>query len=306
MIRGQILKAKKSEESSVLFKRSKVEKVIFAIVFVVFAAYAVSLVFPFLWLIVNSFQDKIAYQVNAATGRPFALPEKIVWDNYIYAFKELSYNGSNIFGMFFNSVWYTLLRVGGAVLMSSCTGYIISKYKFKLNGFIYAVIIFSMTVPTVGTTGAMFKLVDDTLHIYNTPLYVLLHYLTGTGMNFLVMYGFFKNVSWNYAEAAFIDGAGHFRVFVHIMLPQAKMVMLTLAIISGITAWNEYMDVLLYLPDFPTIASGMYGVSRTLPRSGNTPAYYAALVISIIPVLVLFSCFSDTIMKNFSVGGLKG
>ncbi len=300
------MRIRKEEEAAILFKRSRGEKIVFAIVFLIFAVYAVSLVFPFLWLIVNSFADKIDYQVNAAIGKPFALPDGIVWDNYAYAFEELSYNGTNIFGMFFNSLWYTAVRVGGAILMSACTGYIISKYRFKVNGVIYALIIFSMTVPTVGTTGAMFKLVDDTLHIYNTPFYVLLRYLTGTGMNFLVMYGFFKNVSWNYAEAAFIDGAGHFRVFVHIMLPQAKMVMLTLAIISGITAWNEYMDVLLYLPDFPTIASGMYGVSRTLPRSGNTPAYYAALVISIIPVLVLFSCFSDTIMKNFSVGGLKG
>ena len=122
----------------------------------------------------------------------------------------------------------------------------------------------------------------------------------------MVLFVFFNNVAWIFGDGAFLAGAGLFRVFVHIMLPQAKMVMLTLAIISGITAWNEYMDVLLYLPDFPTIASGMYGVSRTLPRSGNTPAYYAALVISIMPVLVLFSCFSDTIMKNFSVGGLKG
>ena len=300
------MRIKRKDDGAILFKRSRGEKIVFALVFLIFAVYALSLIFPFLWLIVNSFADKIDYQVNAAIGKPFALPDSIVWDNYAYAFEELSYNGANIFGMFFNSLWYTAVRVGGSILMSACTGYIIAKYKFKANEVIYALIIFSMPVPTVGTTGAMFKLVDDTLHIYNTPLYVLLRYLSGTGMNFLVMYGFFKNVSWNYAEAAFIDGAGHFRVFVSIMLPQAKMVMLTLAIISGITAWNEYMDVLLYLPDFPTIASGMYGVSRTLPRSGNTPAYYAALVISIIPVLVLFSCFSDTIMKNFSVGGLKG
>ena len=66
------------------------------------------------------------------------------------------------------------------------------------------------------------------------------------------------------------------------------------------------MDVLLYNPDWPTVASGLYGLSRTLPRLGNTPAYYAALVISIIPLLLVFIIFSDKVMANFSVGGLKG
>lgn len=79
-----------------------------------------------------------------------------------------------------------------------------------------------------------------------------------------------------------------------------------LALLNGIGAWNAYMDVLLYNPDWPTLASGLYGLSRTLPRLGNTPAYYAALVIALIPILVLFCIFSDKIMKNFSVGGLKG
>lgn len=122
----------------------------------------------------------------------------------------------------------------------------------------------------------------------------------------MVIYAFFKNISWEYAEAALIDGAGHFTVFFKIMLPMAVPVVGALALLNGIGAWNAYMDVLLYNPDWPTLASGLYGLSRTLPRLGNTPAYYAALVIALIPILVLFCIFSDKIMKNFSVGGLKG
>lgn len=103
-----------------------------------------------------------------------------------------------------------------------------------------------------------------------------------------------------------MDGATHFGVFVKVMLPQALPIMSTLVITSAIGAWNDYNTMLLYMPDYPTIASGLFNVSRILPRSGNTPAYYAALVISVVPILILFLCFSDAIMKNFSVGGLKG
>ena len=270
------------------------------------AADVASLIFPLLWLLINSLQDRTIYEVNLALGNAFEFPTALHWENYSYAFTQLSYNGANIFMMFFNSIWYTLAWVLGGVLMSAFTGYALAKYRFKTRGLMYGAIIFTMTVPTVGTTGAMFNLVYNVLHLYDSPLYVILKHLCGTGLNFLVMYGFFKNVSWSYAEAAFMDGAGHARVFFSIMLPMALPATVTLCILSGISAWNEYMDVLMYLPSFPTIASGMYGVSRTLPREGNSPAYFAALVISMIPVLVVFSCFSNVIMKNFAVGGLKG
>ena len=120
-----------------------------------------------------------------------------------------------------------------------------------------------------------------------------------------MLYAFFRNVSWEYAEAVLIDGGGHFTVFFKIMLPMAIPAVGALALVNGIAAWNSYMDVLLYNPDWPTLASGLYGLSRTLPRSGNTPAYYAALVISIIPLLTIFIIFSDKVMANFTVGGVQ-
>lgn len=297
---------KKIRESSILYQRSKGEKVLFGIVFVMFFLYAASLIFPLLWLLINSLQDRTIYEVNLALGNAFEFPTALHWENYSYAFTQLSYNGANIFTMFFNSIWYTLAYTLGGVLMSAFTGYALAKYRFKLRGFMYGVIIFTMTIPTVGTTGALFNLVYNVLHIYDSPLYVILKHLCGTGLNFLVLYGFFRNVSWSYAEAAFMDGAGHARVFFSIMLPQALPAIVTLSIVSGIAAWNDYMDVLMYLPSFPTIASGMYGVSRTLPRQGYSTVYFAALVISMLPILIVFTCFSNVIMKNFAVGGLKG
>ena len=297
---------KKIRESSILYQRSKGEKVLFGVFFVLFFLYAASLIFPLLWLLINSLQDRTIYEVNLALGNAFEFPSALHWENYSYAFTQLSYNGANIFTMFFNSIWYTLAYTLGGVLMSAFTGYALAKYRFKLRGFMYGVIIFTMTIPTVGTTGALFNLVYNVLHIYDSPLYVILKHLCGTGLNFLVLYGFFRNVSWSYAEAAFMDGAGHARVFFSIMLPQALPAIVTLSIVSGIAAWNDYMDVLMYLPSFPTIASGMYGVSRTLPRQGYSTVYFAALVISMLPILILFTCFSNVIMKNFAVGGLKG
>ena len=280
-----------------LKERITSQKVLFAFVFVLFSIYALSMFIPFGMLVAYSFEDKIMYEINL--GQPFAFPKEFVFDNYIYAFKELKFRDTGFFGMVFNSVWYTAIATACPLFMNICVGYAVSKYKFRLRNVYYGVIVFCMTVPIIGTTGA-------TMQLYSNLLLHFVTHLGAGGVGFLVIYAFFKNISWEYAEAALIDGAGHFTVFFKIMLPMAVPVVGALALLNGIGAWNAYMDVLLYNPDWPTLASGLYGLSRTLPRLGNTPAYYAALVIALIPILVLFCIFSDKIMKNFSVGGLKG
>lgn len=298
-------KKTKKDVASILTKRSKGEKVLYGIIFALFLLYAISLLYPLIYLLMNSLRDMLSYNRD-----PMAFPKEFRFQNYVTAMTGMmmiTSTGREVYlpEMFFNSLWYCAVTILGSVLMSSFTGYALSKYNFKAKPVIYTLAIFSMTIPVVGTTGSMFKLVSD-MGIYNTPMYAILYSLGGFGFNFLVMYGFFKNISWSYAEATFIDGGGHFTVFFRIMLPQASMSILTLAIISLIGVWNDYMTVLLYLPDYPTLASGLYRIQKSFTRTGDYPSYYAGLVIATIPVLVVFTAFSDTIMNNFSVGGLKG
>lgn len=295
---------KKIKEHSLLFKRTKLQKVIFVIVFIIFCIYALSLIFPFVWVFLMSLKDGLEYDIDIALGRAFALPDKPLFINYVQAFKELSYRNTTFFGMFFNSIWYTAFTTFNGVFASCITGYCLAKYRFKGRGILYGIAIFSLTIPTIGTTAAMFKLVYS-MGIYNSPLFAILTTFGGFGFNFLVMYGFFQNVSWSYAEAVFVDGGGHFTVFFKVMLPQARAPITTLCIISGIANWNNYEVPILYLPSFPNIASGLYYVEDILTR-GFMPIYYAALIIAVVPVLIIFSAFSDIIMKNFTMGGLKG
>lgn len=303
---------KRNTENEMLYRRSGKEKIIFGIAFVVMLIYALSFLYCFFFLFINSLESSFAYTDKlSATGNSFALPEMLHWDNYMKAFKNLGFTSGTtgkrigLGMMFFNSFWYLLFKVGGSLLASAFMAYALSKYKFRLNAPIYAIIIFSMTVPIVGTMGATFKLMAD-LQIYNTPFYVILTCFTGTGLNFLILYGVFKNISWSYAEAVFVDGGGHFTVFFRVMLPQAVTPMIALAIISAISHWNDYLTPLLYLPDYPTVASGIYKIKLESASRGDTPSYFAGLVLSVVPILILYACFSDTIMKNFNMGGLKG
>lgn len=290
--------------------RSIQGRILFAVIFVLFLTYAATLLAPFLFLFFNSLKGPTEYLTDSIEGSIFAPPDKWLFKNWSSVFSEMQIidsNGEYVYfpEMLLNSIWYSLVLTFGGLIASSMTAYCLAKYRFKLRGFFYGIAIVTLTIPIIGSTGAMFKLTYD-LGIYNTPLYPILTSLGGFGFNFLVLYGFFKNISWNYAEAVFVDGGGHFTAFFKIMLPQIIPALTTLGIIAFIGAWNDYMTPLLFLGDYPTIASGIYNVQVHLKRSGNYPQYFAGLGISIIPILILFIIFSDKLMKNLSVGGLKG
>ena len=297
------------DEASILTLRTTGEKVFFGCVFALFALYAASLIFPFLYMFFNALKDPYEYLLQDSH---LALPEDWLFSNFAEAFTKMKIEdsvGEAIYfpQMFFNSIWYSIFATASGVFASALTSYCIAKYKFKIRGLLYGVAIFSMTIPIVGNTGSFFKLIYQ-LGRYNSPIYPIITGFGGFGFNFLVLYGFFKSLPWSYAEATFIDGGGHATVFFKIMLPMAWPAMLTLCIMAFIGAWNDYMTMILYMPDFPTLASGLYVIEASLKRGdgGNYPVYYAALMISCIPIIVIFSVFSDIIMSNFTIGGLKG
>ena len=159
----------RDDGASILCARSKGEKVLYGVVFVLFLVYAVSLIYPLLWMIINSFQDPLAYfNKLAAGGNPFELPKKWLFENYktaltgMYAINSV---GEKIFlpEMLFNSIWFCAIRIIVPTFMFTTTGYVMSKYKFKGNTLIYGWVIFTMTIPIAGTGGAIFKLLVSRL-----------------------------------------------------------------------------------------------------------------------------------------------
>lgn len=291
---------------TLLERRSGVGKVVFGVFFVLFLIYALSLLYPIFWMVFNSFRDITDYNVAIATRKFYSLD--IVWDfgNYADVMKLISAADASYVEMIFNSLWTTTLMSVLAVFVPSVTAYCLSKYDFRLRGVLYAVAIITMILPVVGSDGARLKFWAS-IGIFDTPFYLFFNGLGGLGGTyFLVMYGFFRSVHWSYAEAVFIDGGNDFTALFRVMLPQALPMMGLFFIMNFMAGWNEYQSFLIYMPSWPTLATGMYLVSGTLQRTGQMPLYYAALTISIIPTLVLFIAFSNQILTKVTIGGIKG
>lgn len=161
-----------------------------------------------------------------------------------------------------------------------------------------------MMVPIMGNFTAQYKLYNK-IGLVNSPL-IILASAGGFGSTFLYVYSFFKTVSWNYAEAAFIDGAGHFKVFVKIMVPMVMPMLTAFFVMGFVGAWNDVTGPLVWLEELPTLSYGIYAYEQQTKYYANQPIYFAGVIISIIPVVILFIAFQKTIMNNVSIGGLKG
>ena len=211
----------------------------------------------------------------------------------------------NLIQMFGMSIFLTIVVTALEIFVSACTAYIMAKYKFPGRSILYAVIIFAYVAPIVGSMPATYRFMNQ-IHLLNTIPGVLLIYVGGVGFAFLILYGHFKSLSWSYAEAAFIDGANDFSVFFKIMLPLSVPSLTAMAVVTAISYWNDFNTPRIYLESYPTLAVGINQLITDMRYENEYPMMFACMIVSVIPIIIFFSCFQKTIMKNMVAGGLKG
>ena len=283
--------------------RSKAEKIIIWTVFVFLVVYAITLIYPFFYLLVNSAKTTFDYWKH-----PLSLPTEFgpFLENYKYVFTEMNVNGKGIPFMFLNSVVLSVLQTVVSMSLSCMAAYVLAKYKFRGNALIYTVTIIASVAPTVGAAPATYKLMlglnfIDSSYFYN--LLGMLFMVGAFGGPFLYLHSFFKAIPWSYGESAQLDGASDFRIFLQIMVPLAANGILTFTIMRFLGSWNEYWTNYLYFGSYPTLAVGISLLSK---ESGKDAELFAAMIVSIIPVLTFYAIFQRQLMRNTIGGGLKG
>ena len=148
--------------------------------------------------------------------------------------------------------------------MTPCiVAYLTAKYKFRLNKIIHTIVIVAMILPIVGSLPSELQLVK-TLGFYDHMWGMFILKANFLGMYFLVFYATFKSLPWTFAEAAQIDGAGHFRTFIQIMLPLIRSTLFAVFILLFIEHWNDYYTPMVFLPEKPTMSYGLF-IFQTYP-----------------------------------------
>lgn len=275
------------------------------IVFVIFLVYAVTLCIPFIWRLLNSFKTNQDFN----SGNVWGFPQQFEGLNFIeiLKYKVVTIGGTEetIWERFLWSCLTTFVGTIVNVFFSAVAAYVLAKYKFPGRDIIYAVAIFARVVPIVGTLPAQVNRMEF-LHLDDSFFGVIFLYSGCFGFNFIRLYSAFKSISWSYAEAAGMDGANRFSIFFKIRLPRAKGPIIACSILQAIALWNDYSTPYLFMPSHYTLAVGIYELQSEFRGDGNYPRMFSTVIIALVPVLILYSCFQKKIIENTNAGGLKG
>ena len=297
----KILKERKGKERA-LIKKTPLLMVFFGLVFVALCIHTVLLIYPYLWLFLNSLKTSFEYYFF----NTMELPQNWLFSNYIDVFEVfVDEKGNTYVDMIFNSVWWTLATSIPGLFVSCLVAYVVAKFDFRGRNLIWSVIITVMILPLYGSGAAAFKQAH-TLNLYDSPLIIIKSWGGWSGFQFMMLHAFFRGLPKDYMDAAEIDGAGYFQTFLTIMLPMALGPIIALWIQSFIGTWNEYMTMITYMPSYPTLSSALYEFQQKMANGSNIVIYYCGALLTIIPVVVIFACFHDVFLNNVSIGGLKG
>lgn len=278
------------------------EKITAIVSFVVFIIIAFISIYPLFWALINSMKDLESYLHSSV-----ALPQKWHFNNYINVFTEMfKVKGINYMGMLVNSLWIVVVKVLVNVASSTMLAYAVARFRFPGKELLYVIVIFVNTIPIIGSGPAAYKLLSA-LGMVNNPITIWISWASGFDFAFIVLYGYFKGVSSSYSEAAYIDGAGELKTFFSIILPQIMPCLVAIMITQAISVWNDYGTVMIYLRKTPNLAYGLYEFNTVAMYEKNSrPVYFAAAVISAVPIIVLYTCTQNLILTNMTAGGLKG
>ncbi len=280
---------------------STADRVFRTICFIVMAIFAISYIFILMWMVLSSFRSLKDF--SRYPFKFFDISAEAISKNYTKAFTYKVQGTTDMFGMVLNSLIYVVGTVLISVSIPAISGYIVAKFRFALRSAITSIAIITLVVPTIGSVTTTYRFMES-IHLLDTFGGVFLMAAGGFGFSFLLFRNFFAAIPWEYAEAAYLDGAGDFKVFIRVFFPQATPIFISIGIVSFISCWNDYYTPYLYLNSYPTVALGLNAIQSKY--SASMPYVFAALTFSTAVVLVLYVAFSKTIMESMSAGGLKG
>jgi ABC-type glycerol-3-phosphate transport system permease component len=258
--------------------------------------YAAFSLFLFAWVLTNSFKNN-----REIFRSPFSLPEKWKLDNYIRAWES-----ANMSTYFWNSLFVATVSVLFTLLLGSMLAYAISRFRFRGNVLLAGLFMIGMAIPLQSLMLPTFLKMNE-LGLRDNLLSVIIVYgVFGLPRAVFILVGFMKSIPVELEEAAIMDGCSYWRIYGKIILPLSMPGMATLAILDFIGAWNEYVyaSVLLATDKMRTLPIGLANFKGEY--SSEYGLICAGIVITMIPVVLIYVFFQEQIVKGLTSGAVKG
>ena len=266
------------------------------LVYGVLILWALLCLFPVYWMITFSLKDNAEIFGENVIG----LPRHWLWSNYARAM-TLGQMGR----YFLNSFLVLLFVLLGSTLFSAMLAYVLNRFQFRGNKLIRNLFMISTLIPGIATQVTIYQIMY-TLGLVNT-LYGYIILMLGTDViSIYIFLQYFDNLPKTLDEAAILDGCTYVGVFFKILLPLLKPAIVTSAILKGVSTYNEYYMANLYLQDkkaFPVVSTSLF--TFTGPMGSQYNYICAGVLITVIPMLILFICCQKQIYSGMAQGAVK-
>lgn len=260
--------------------------------------WAVMVVFPFLWMIMTSLKSDREILTD-----PFGWPAELQWSNF-----ERAWTTANIGTYFFNTIIVMAMSLTGTLLVSAMAAYVIARFDFKLNRFLYLLFTAGLMFPMFLGLVPLYFLMQDLrlLNTYHGLALVYIAYSLPFTVFFLV--GFFKTLPGEVAEAGIMDGASQYQVFFQIMLPMAKPGLIAMGIFNFLGQWNQFLLPLVLMQNESryVLSQGLNFLAVQQGYNNDYSALFAAMVIVMVPTLLVYILFQRRLESGLTAGALKG
>jgi len=293
--------------SSVRHRKNEVTAFDFVLVFI-FLLILIITVYPFLNVLAISFNDPTdtMRNVNLIVPRVFTL------SNYRYIFTE-----KDLMSPFLMSVARTVIGTLTGVICTSMVAYVLSRKDFYFNRFF--TLLFVITMYVGGGLIPDYLLITRTLRLGNNFAVYILPGLVGV-FNIILIRSFMEGLPLSLQEAAMIDGANDFFIWLRIIMPLCTPVIATVALFCAVGAWNSFMDTYLYARNLPTLQYVLYeimekatikidphAVNAEQLRNSVSPlsVRMAITIVATVPILVVYPFLQKYFVGGMTLGAVK-
>ncbi|MDN4525829.1 carbohydrate ABC transporter permease [Fictibacillus fluitans] len=248
---------------------------------------------PFIWMILSAFKP----EMEVMQIPPTFLPKEFTLENFVNLFENMN------FTVYLRNTIVVVLCSFIGLFLNAMAGYAFAKYQFKGREKLFYLVLATMMIPGQVTMIPVYLILNQ-LHLTNTMAGIVLPGLVGAFSIFLFRQ-FMSTIPDELLEAARLDGASEFRLFLQIILPISKPILAVQGILTFIAGWNSFLWPLIIANDESlytlsvglSLLKGQYGGNFALQMAGST--------FMVVPIVIIFMLFQKHIIEGYTISGMK-
>ena len=273
------------------------DKVVGTISHIVLAIWSIIVIAPLLWTLFSSFKT-----TSEIFESPFTLPSS--WDltNYINAWTK-----HNFGQMFLNTIIVVGVSLFLVMLLGAMCAYVLARFSVPGSRVIYYLMLAGLTFPVFLAIVPLFFVLQGIGLLGTLPGLIITYVAFALPFTVFFLYSFFKSLPYEIQEAAYVDGASEWRTFFQVMLPMAKPGLAAVGILNFLGLWNQFLLPVALNPNSSqyVLSQGMAAFASAAGYEVDQGALFAAVIITIVPVLLVYIFFQRQLQGSVSQGTSK-